>query len=381
MGGEIPRDNQPDRTKEKLREPAKEREGRQTDAVAAERAVMSGATARLDAASRVKLPETATEQTLPLEQQLSIILRLGKRAYSEAPSEKKRELWKAYIDCVDKFREAYGGLPPIDKAWSSYKMQIGDAMNQANSTWLLRIFAQEKREYAKPRKLWERIKRIPGVNFVAGIFGGAAELGSGVITLANEGRKSLGVFASKEEQQKAAQVMGAVGESLKHFDEMAAGFIRSEEYAESIKEGGTTTGYVLGKHYFDLALILIGGGAAKEAVKRSGETAAASAREALKKATDAASNAAAAAARTAEPSGAREALTAAGAVGVRTLIAEEAGVSTTATRQGIRQAARAAGHAGKEVTKEGPKEAFKETAKRTTHIAEGSHGETPHGGA
>lgn len=355
------------------------------DAAAGEH-VVSDAMAKLNSAP--KPPETGPEQPPTLETQLAVIMRLGKAAYDEAPSGKGPELWKAYIACIDKFREAYGGLPPIGETSSSYKFQIGDAMNHEDPAWLLRLFAKEKEERARPRKIWEKVKRIPGVNFVAGIFGGAAELGGGIATLANEGRKSLGVFASEEEQRQAQQVMGAVGESLKHLDELAAGFLRSNEYAESIRrEGGVTTGYVLGKHYFDLALILIGGGAAKEAVKRSGEAAIASARSAAQKAAEAVGDAAAAAARAAERPAMREAITAAGAIGVRTFIAEEAGAGTARSAvarvgelaaQGSRKAASTAGHAGKEVAREAPKEAAKEAAKHAPHAAEDVYERPPH---
>ncbi|MBI2639100.1 hypothetical protein HYW83_05940 [Candidatus Peregrinibacteria bacterium] len=388
MGAEMHGDNRINAEPEQQRESSGQKPKAGIDTAAGEH-VVGGAMARLNSAP--KLPETEPEQPPTLEKQLAVIMRLGKAAYDAAPSEKRAELWRAYITCTDKFREAYGGLPPFSEAWTSYKHQISSAMEHEDPVWLLRVFKKEKEDYARPRKFWEKVKRIPGVNFVAGIFGGAAELGSGVATLANEGRKSLGVFASEEEQRQAQQVMGAVGESLKHLDELAAGFLRSGEYAESIhQEGGATTGYVLGKHYFDVALMLIGGGVAKDAVKRTGEAAAASARSAAQKAIEAATDAAATAARVAEKPAVGEVLTAAGAVGIRTLIAEEAGAGTARqvvaragelAAQGSRKAARAAGHAGKEVAKETPKEAAKEVAKHTPHAAEEVHGGTAHGGA
>lgn len=349
---------------------------------------VSGAMTRLNSAPR--LLETEPEKPLPLEKQLAIVMRLGKEAYNKAPPGKGPELWQAYIACIDKFRETYGGLPPMKDAPSSYTFQMSDAMNHEDPAWLLRIFVKEKEDYERPRKFWEKVKRIPGVNFVAGIFGGAAELGSGVVTLADEGRKSIGIFASEKEQQQAQQVMGAVGESLKHLDELAAGFLRSGEYAESIqKEGGATIGYVLGKHYFDVALMLIGGGAAKEAVKQSGEAAATAARGVLKKAAEVAGDTAATVARTAEKPAVGEVLTAVGAVGVRTLIAEGAGEGAAKqmvarlgelTTEGSKKAARTAGHVAKEAVKEGPKEAVKEIAKHTPRVADEVQHETVRGG-
>lgn len=207
-------------------------------------------------ASAPKPPETA-EKVPSIGEQLALICDVGKMLRMTASSDREKiAFWEAYKKCVDAFRGAIQ-LPPLDKVSTTYKFRIASAMERGNGNELMRIFDEEKKEYAKPP--W--YKRVPGFNFLFGVAGGAGEIGLNLYELGKQGVKA----ATGDEQ--AREVLKRVGRSFLELDKVFAAVIRKDEYAKSIQEGGDETGYVLGKSAFDIASAILTGGAAGAAGK------------------------------------------------------------------------------------------------------------------
>lgn len=219
------------------------------DAETREARLMQHALASLASAPRP--PETA-ERVPSVGEQLQLICDVGRSLRMMAPSDKeKTAFWEVYKQCINDFRDAYG-LPPLEKAQTTYKFRIGAAMERGNGDELMRIFDEEKKEYAKP----PFYKRIPGFNFLFGVAGGAGEMGSNLIELGKQGVKA----ATGDKQ--AREMLKRVGRSFLELDKVFATVTRKDEYVKSIREGGEETGYVLGKSAFDMASALLTGGAA-----------------------------------------------------------------------------------------------------------------------
>ncbi|MFA6521893.1 MAG: hypothetical protein WCT53_05950 [Candidatus Gracilibacteria bacterium] len=352
--------------------------------------LVQGAMGKLDAMSPREAKEKPVE--IPtLAQQLDVMLALGRKASYEANTrEQKSQVWEATLGAVNEFRKAYGGLPPIQEASPTYSIWINDSINQGrDGQYILNIFKKEKAERGTPSyiKHVEQLKRtvgtIPGVNFVVGAGAGAIELVGGAGTLAGEGLKAAGVGANETEQQESQRVLVAVAASFKDLGHLASVLLRTEEYKESIaKDGGETTGFIMGKHYFDVASALLGGHALQGAlgIGASGGKMAA--------------EAGSAAARTAAEAGevgiqavGKEAL-AATAVAGATVVGTEAfeGIGGGGLKGVIRrfaakvgeEAAPTAKEAMREVAREAPKEGAKEAAKGSGHtkhkLEMGAHG-------
>ncbi len=353
--------------------------------------LVQGAMGRL-ASMEGALPHEAKEKPtdIPtLEQQLDVMLRLGREAkYRATTREQKAQVWEATLACINDFRQAYGGLPPIQEASTSYAVWINDSINQGkDAIYILNIFKKEKADVATPSyvKHMEQLKRtvgtIPGVNFLAGVGAGAIELVGGAGTLANEGRKAAGVGANETEQEESKRVLGAVAASFMNLGHIAAALLRTEEYKESIaKDGGETTGFVLGKHYFDVASALLGGHAVKEVLglgaagtKMATETGSAAVRTTME------------AGEVGIQAVGKEALATtavAGAVvaGVDTLEGGVGGGIKGVIRRFTEKVGEEAGQVAKEIAREAPKEGAKEAAKGSGHkVGTAADGENKHG--
>lgn len=202
-------------------------------------------------ASAPKPPETA-EKVPSVAEQLALICEIGKLLRMTAPTDKEKiAFWEVYKKCIDDFRAAIN-LPPLDGIKTTYKFRISSAMERGDADELLRVFDEEKKEYAKP----PFYKRIPGLNFLFGVGGGAVEMGGNLYELGKQGVKA----ATGDEQ--AREVLKRVGKSLLELDKVFATVIRKDEYVKSIQEGGEETGYVLGKSAFDALSAALTGGAA-----------------------------------------------------------------------------------------------------------------------
>lgn len=211
----------------------------------------------LQALASAPKPPEAPETVPSVGEQLALICEVGKMLRMIAPTDREKiAFWEVYKKCIDDFRGAYG-LPPFEKARSTYKFQIGKAMERGDADALMRIFDEEKKEYAKP----PFYKRIPGFNFLFGVAGGAGETASNLYELGKQGVKA----ATGDEQ--AREMLKRVGRSFLELDKVLAAVTRKDEYAKSIQEGGEETGYVLGKSAFDLASAILTGGAAGAAGK------------------------------------------------------------------------------------------------------------------
>lgn len=216
--------------------------------------LMQRALASLAAAP--KPPETA-EKVPSVGEQLALICDVGKSLRMMAPTDReKTAFWEAYKKCIDAFRDGYG-LPPLEKAYTGFKWRISSAMERGNADELMKIFDEEKKEYAKP----PFYKRIPGFNFLFGVAGGAGEMGSNLYELGKQGVRA----ATGNEQ--AREMLKRVGKSFLELDKVFAAVVRKDEYVDSIQKGGEETGYVLGKSAFDIASTLLTGGAAGAAGK------------------------------------------------------------------------------------------------------------------
>lgn len=122
--------------------------------------------------SEIETRNEYVKEGLPTAQlQLEIIVKLGVVAYDKAKGKKRKIAWEAYKKCIDDFRKGYG-LPPLDEAWTKYKVPIGEAMERGDAKDLLKIFDTEKTEYPKAREFWEKLSNTEGVNFVTGVVGG-----------------------------------------------------------------------------------------------------------------------------------------------------------------------------------------------------------------
>lgn len=215
--------------------------------------------------SVAKAAETKQDLEPPaVKDQLRLILDLGKGMHDVALSDQKPAVWNAYIRCVNDFRSAYANLPPINDTSMIFKRRIGDAMERRDAGALLRVFAEERSERAKP-PIWQR---IPGLNFIFGAGAGAKELAKGVGELGKQGFNA--VAGSPEEKAHARHVLASVGKSLMDLNQIVATVTRKEEYAQSIRDNGETTGFVLGKSAFDIASAILSGGAGGVAGKVGG---------------------------------------------------------------------------------------------------------------
>lgn len=302
-----------------------------------------------------------------LEEQLRVVVQLGKETWENAPSEKRQEAWTAYIKCIDDYRTA-GGLKPFNSLGDSFvsipatnmmevpaQSAIEEALKNGRADILMEIFANEQKQAKEQQawaslNAWEKAKRIPGVNFAAGVAGGAGEIAHGVALIANEGRKALGFTSSWQEREAAKKTLSLVAKSLGNLGHLAAAIGRKSEYEASFQEMGDTTGYVMGKHYFDVATALLGGAAVKAAI---GGTSKAGVETAV---------------RTAAEAAIVENM--ASAMGAAAIADTAQGVAEKGIMAALKRLPKAAGYEAKKIVEHGTKESAKEAAKGMTQAGE-----------
>lgn len=176
-------------------------------------------------------PEKAAQ--LPSCQEImQTILDPNRMVRQQISSDKKAEAWSVYTQCIDDFRKGYANLPPLKDTSGLFVNRITAIMTQpgAKVSEMIKIFDEEREVQERSAKFWEKVKRVPGVNFVAGIFGGGAELAHGFGTLLNEERKALGIGVTTQEQMQSVRVLDNVSNSLLHPMELLKSMGRVDEY-------------------------------------------------------------------------------------------------------------------------------------------------------
>lgn len=211
--------------------------------------------------------------------QLKIIMALGQKAYKEAPRDKREEAWNTYIECLNDFRRGIGNLPPLNKIGAAYALRYNDAVARGDAEAFMRTCRDEKAVAEKPNALWNKIKRIPGVNVAAGVVAGAVKFAGAMGGLFNTERKALGIGATKTEQNEALDTLAATSDSIFHligtvdgWKELGGSLIRGEEWKEVGKDPDKA-GYAVGHNVFDIATVILTGGGSKLAAKMAEKTA------------------------------------------------------------------------------------------------------------
>lgn len=218
-----------------------------------------------------KSPEAAKNEVPSLGAQLNVIVQLGKKMYEvETDPRKKIEMWNTYIKCVDKFRQASAGLPPLNKVDSVTATEISTALQRGNITKLLEVFAREQQYRALP--VW---RKIPGLKFVGNFLKTGKELGGGFVALAELGTAKISPWASPEEKAKAGEVLKAVWHELTDINNLTTSFFRTKEYDDLMaQEGRADTEEMAGRHAFDAAIMLAGTGTIVKALSTASKGAA-----------------------------------------------------------------------------------------------------------
>lgn len=201
---------------------------------------------------------------------LKVILELGHEVYDKSSGPERTKAWDAYLRCVNEFRATYGNLPPIQKARSDFRFQIGQAMERRDAGNLLRIFNQEKSTIEHPwRTAFGAVKKemkgvVGGIwNKITGVKTQAIDLGVGIKEI---GRHSFiayvpGIADSPEEARESKKLLSTIADSFHDFNEVAATVLHVDEYNEAVKQGMDSEAMqiVQGKMYFDAALAMLGG--------------------------------------------------------------------------------------------------------------------------
>lgn len=201
--------------------------------------------------------------------QLELVVKAGGLVYDMALDSKARgAAWNLYIKSIDTFRKAFANLPPLERASSSNKMRITDAMKRQDTKALLQVFVEEKAYMEKP--MW---RKLPGVNFAGNFFGAAkdfaGDLTKGVGVLGVSAYDSANPWASPEEKEQAARVMAALKQPFTNFNEFAQEYVRIPEMEEMIaKEGGLDQEAMAGRYAFDALTFFLSFGAALKAGKQ-----------------------------------------------------------------------------------------------------------------